>query len=378
MKRATIAASTTNHPHSTFHNGGGTETSFPRESYGAIGPSVMSESARKRSACDGTCATLCRVLCFACFVGVFVSLIASLTYVFSAREDLVSVANVVPSSKDWKRYVQCVNNATSGPCDMCAIEPTVFAIPPKESVVIASPLGAGATLARELLQESTRIYTGSVDCAMKYQLIQFPGECSGEFLYRHLLAMFVTSPKSLDSHAPLWHPTALLHVTRDPFETILSGFNSRERCVTTILLQSAYCYRLSADRSHFEANNGTSFRDYALAHARQIVMMHDLYTDFKGPKLEVDYRHLMTARRATVIKMLEFFRKTLGEQYVVEPHRGAECGMRYTNDWTRRPKTDYQRLAGIDGLFSQELQRRVCEIVKPVWRREIYGDRCKY
>jgi len=278
-----------------------------------------------------------------------------LTYVIATSKHGIlrinSQIKVIPSDTDWKKYAGCIAKQTGN----CCLLPLVsFIHPPDIAIALLAKNGVGAEYLRYLVEQSTRVLTGSQECDVsKPTEYFFHGDCAGPYHYKHYAFTLFKTPQAIVQEIG-YKPTHLIHLTRNPFHALVASYGYAN--------YGSYMKELKT--SDFIGNNSQKWLMHAQNFASEWVLEYDYVNAFSNSTLRVYYEDLQKDRAVVLDPVLQFIQHSLLQSSL----KSLECGMENTHV-LEETKT---QVKGTD-IYSPELIKTLCKSFGPYWNENKWG-----
>lgn len=269
-----------------------------------------------------------------------------------------SQIKAIPSENQWLNYAECIGKQTRSCCGLPKVS---FLHPPKETVVLLAKRGVGGGYLRYLLQEGTRVWTGSEKCNTIDQLhTHFYGGCAGPYHYKHYLLTRFFTPQAIQKEIG-YNPTHLIHLTRNPFYALMSAYSYHVACE-----EGWNCADLSMGITDFTGNNTKRWITFTQNFATEWVIEY-MYANSFNNTIRVYFEDLVKDRAVVLEPVLTFIANPLLQTTI----KSLECVAEKTDPNNIKAKRSKE--VNGNAVFNQELIKTLCKAFGPYWNEKKWG-----
>lgn len=296
---------------------------------------------------------------FLLFIFVYLIFQSLVLFLFTRKHGIVKTVTqikTIPTSSQWETYLKVLSNNDDG--DFCRMSLISYLHPPDQhTVALLSMRGSGGTFVRHLVQQSTRVWTGTEPpCLILNQFGgYFDGECATPYHYKHFALTRFTSPSAITKEIG-YYPTKIIHLVRNPFKSVISAYRYHLGCEIENV-NGIGCNNRVLTQEDFAK---PIWLPFAERHAEEWAMQ---FTYVKTTNvLRVYFEDLVNASIPEMRGILNFIANPL----MVNPNKALECTSRMNNpgmetmDVTQRKENK----DSFNNVFTVEILLRMCVYIK--------------
>lgn len=285
-------------------------------------------------------------------------LVCFIYLVINTRHSLLKINSqirAVPSQTEWYKYSTCIKKQTGNCCNLALVS---FIHPPLITITIMANRGVGGDYLRYIMQQSTRVWTGTESCFISDKIHpDLYGGCAGPYHYRHYLATRFFTPQSLIKEIG-YNPTHLIHLTRNPFYSLVSAYIQHLKC------KDDWDCSAKINIKHFTGNYTSTWNEFAFAYAQQWELEYK-YTNVFNNTLRVYYEDLTK----DFVLVLEPILKFIHHDQLPSVLKSLECALENTDT----TKFIQQNQIETTKIYTKELITQICKSFGPYWNENKWG-----
>jgi hypothetical protein len=276
---------------------------------------------------------------------------------------------IIPTNTQWNNYLNNINGNVMD--DFCKAPIISFMhVPDQHTIALLSLRGTGGRLVRHVVQQTTRLWTGTEQPGLLLEqfLGNFDSEGASSYHYKHFVLTRFITPASISKEKG-YVPTKIIHLVRNPFVSVISAYRYHLGCVIENSNGIA-CNERHLKLTDF--SNKTKWYSFAENYAEEWAKQFNYIKTYPF-SLTIYYENLMENTLIELSNILYFINNNL----MIHPKESLECAKRLnkvgmeTIDFTKRKTIDHDKL---DNIFTIELIMRMCLHVKEFYNVTIFKN----
>lgn len=339
-----------------------TSVAYTRPRTSVVPESVTLACYRTKRICCDSC--VLKMWGYLAFIFLFSAGIYLLEPGWTMQTEMRSALKIIPTEREWNRYLQCVDDPK---CNLCEIPMITLMRPVKRKVALLSVRGTWGTPVRLWMQSATRVRTGIDDCFREHQRLgKFDSECANSFFFPFYSVTRFMSAFRMGNYARL-DMDALIFLTRNPFKVGVSAYHFEIACGGYVTMG---CLARGAQETDFLGVDST-FTGFMRRHIKEWVDAYVAYEAFNGPKMILYAEDLERDKFNNLHKILNFTANAVGDT-LAAPERAIACGMADTDVYTKRYAS-----TPVERVYTPEFRKELCGLIGKRWNSEKWGIDCE-